>query len=128
MAAKLCCSAFTISLRRRRPPTSQRRRPRPRRPGRGKAWQARRRTNRRDAAPAQEHRQIGDQERLDHAGWMLGARPVQANPDRVSANRTILAGPEGFDGYLTLEAAGTRLREEHDRPRRMPLGETGEDV
>ena len=78
------------------------------------------------AAPAQEHRQVGDEQRLDDARGRLRAR----SPCRCSSTpreQTCRArrrapgyAPSATVGVDPVEA-GVRLRDEQDRARRVPL-------
>ena len=85
---------------------------------------------RRLAAPAQEDRQVGDEQRLDDARGRLRARAEQPQLDhlradvrgRRPASRSARARPSASIRSSPASGSGN----EQDRARRMPLGHAGE--
>jgi len=84
---------------------------------------------RRQPAPAQEHRQVGQEQRRDHARRRLRAVSAQLQPDRLHRDLAVLADRVAVDLDVRLEPiVSVGLGHEDDRPRRVPLGETGQHV
>ena len=77
------------------------------------------------AAPAEEHRQVGDEERLDDARRRLRSRAAQRELDHLGHEAAIGVRhfpPLDLRPRVDPVVVGPRLGEEEDRPRRMPLG------
>ena len=82
------------------------------------------------AAPAEEDRQIGQEERLHDARGRRGAPAVQPGCES-SRRRSARPSPTGKTSTSTSASSPSSrvgLGDEDDRPRRVPLGEPGEDV
>ena len=80
-------------------------------------------------APAQEDRQVGQEQRLDHARRRLRAVPAEPQPDRLGADLAQATGREAVDLDAGVEPVlGVRPRDENDRPRGVPLGQPRQHV
>ena len=83
----------------------------------------------RQPAPAQEDWKVGQQQRLDDAGRRLHALAAELQADRLHRDLPVLADRVAVDLDVRFDRVlRLRIRNEHDRARRMPLGQSREDV